>query len=378
MVSIDIKEAFEKTVLFLGAGASYDAGCLTSTSMVHDLKEQILAIKDDQKKILFRQVYDFIIATLLYQFRVNQPDAQLTDENINIEDFVRTLYQISHRDFVVPRPLIGNWNDRISIWESQVPNIFEDIDKLIKDCLIEKWLSFDIKKAESILSPINSILTSSEVFEINVFTLNYDLVFESVVNKDPSDLVLSDGFDGSNWTGNFDKKINYYKLHGSLNWYLDKETESIRKIDNQAISPEPLIIFGSDNKMLSFEPFLNLITEFYRKLKQANLLIVIGYSFQDKYINNLIIQQLMDTRTTKKMLIVDPSCEEESESFVKRLQDTQIMRDSSESVSFTKLNRELVETYKTTAAEFIRSFFSNEAYDLREKLQQILKEYLVF
>jgi len=98
---------------------------------------------------------------------------------------------------------------------------------------------------------------------------------------------------------------------------IQSESEEILIKENIVDGRDPLIIFGSYSKMLSFDPFLYILSKFRTLLEESTIFIVIGYSFHDKYINNLLIQQLSqntDKDIPKKLLIVDPSYKDKTKS----------------------------------------------------------------
>ena len=67
----------------------------------------------------------------------------------------------------------------------------------------------------------------------------------------------------------------------------------------------PYIVFGHGSKTFSFDPFFDLISSFKKKLAERDYIFVIGYSFFDPYINNLIIEAL-NAFPYKKLIIINP------------------------------------------------------------------------
>lgn len=124
------------------------------------------------------------------------------------------------------------------------------------------------------------------------------------------------GFVSGEWRGFEEEpidfgRINLYKLHGSLDWVrLDsgefKEEEKLNEQDKGHIEDEhsPYLIFGQGTKTFSVEPFFTLIQHFRTKLKEKSYIFVIGYSFFDPYINNLLIDSVKGT--SKKLIIINP------------------------------------------------------------------------
>jgi len=187
------------------------------------------------------------------------------------------------------------------------------------------------------------------------------------------------GFEGNEWVGNYEnhsQHINYYKLHGSLDWYLDRRTESIKQNSDAEIEHEPLIIFGSASKMLSFDPFLFMLSKFREKLQKSLLYIIIGYSFHDKYINNLLIQQLA-MNPERKLLIVDP-CKKSSEEFIQFLETVQKAKSINDKINFTQISVKKIDIEPLTAEMFYKDYFGNSAAKLIKKVEDLAKKIVLF
>jgi|AntAceMinimDraft_16_1070373.scaffolds.fasta_scaffold27949_2 hypothetical protein len=396
-----LEQLFQNTIFLLGAGASMDAKCLSSSKMLQQLKENIkLLDKPDEKGIYnkyqsykkeFHEIYEFVLASINYQQTLKN---SLIHNNsyLNIEDFVMVLRQLKDKEFIIPYPLVGNWNDKIIKWElkNEKNNIFEEFKNFIINQLVNSWTRYNSQNAQALLKPIRELLYSAEEFKINVFSLNYDLIFEENFNTEKKRL-LENGFTPRKindkkvylWSDDVFEhrdsavKINLYKLHGSLNWEYDNENEVIGIKKNIFDGEEPLIIFGSSYKMLSFDPFLFILSEFRKKLQNAQIFVVIGYSFHDKYINNLLIQQLSQP-TSKKMMIVDPDLKMSPKEFTEKLENIQNNKSINDVINFKKLNPAKLEILKSTAKEFFKDYFSNKAKKLGDLLQEAEKEDRIF
>jgi hypothetical protein len=266
-------------------------------------------------------------------------------------------------------------------------DVFNRFKDFITFQLINQWTKFEKSKAKEMLNPLRSLLVNPDDFCLRIFSLNYDLIFEEVFNTKKLKL-LDDGFSERTtpsgkiqyWAKEFNSKdsntkINLYKLHGSLNWVYNLSSEDISKKESVFDGREPLIIFGSYSKMLSFDPFLYILSTFRDLLEEATILITIGYSFHDKYINNLIIQQLSQNTQydiPKKLIVVDPSWKGKSErDFSEELRKTQNNKSLNDVINFSHLSPERIELIPKTAKSFFQEYFSNSAAKIIDELNQM-------
>lgn len=385
-------DVFKKVVFLLGAGASKDAGCKLSSEMLNSLREAINNLKATEKDFIrfkedFNEIYHFILASLIYQSTMKDTSANRSSY-VNIEDFVMVLRQLIDKEFIIPYPLIGNWNDKILKWELRNGDVFNRFKDFITLQLVNDWTKFDSVKATSMLQPIREMLNNSENVKLNVFSLNYDLIFENVFNSKTSK-ILDNGFSEKEisdnkmryWASDFNNplsptKINLYKLHGSLDWEYIQESEEISIKENIYHGREPLIIFGSYSKMLSFDPFLYILSNFRTLLEEATIFVVIGYSFHDKYINNLLIQQLgqnTDKDIPKKLLIVDPEYSNSKKTevqFTEELKEIQDSKSISDIINFRQISPQRIKLIPKSASDFYAEYFANGAEILKKELEQ--------
>lgn len=166
--------------------------------------------------------------------------------------------------------------------------------------------------------------------KINIFSLNHDLIIEQILEHKSKD--FQDGFELKNgfqeFTDNFsdNNKINFLKLHGSIDWFnvnysgrnfyvnnKDAQIESMIKRYSEG-SQELLLIndraflTGTQNK---YEEYLmsiysDLKWHYKRLLKDTEKLIVIGYSFGD-YGVTTEIRNWMHKKMDAKLIIIDPN-----------------------------------------------------------------------
>jgi len=396
---MNLDKAFNKIVFLLGAGASVDAGCKLSTGMLISLEKAIndLTPSDNyfnDSKEDFREIYHFILASLRYQSTLKDSSIN-SNAYVNIEDFVMVLRQLIDKEFIIPYPLVGNWNDKILKWElkdrrtnmlERKINVFDRFKEFITLQLIGKWTEFNKEKAEHILQPVRDMLGNSENVVLNIFSLNYDLILEQVFNSSTY-RILDNGFSERHipdntvryWAADFNNelnqtKINLYKLHGSLDWEYNEATQEISIKESINDGKEPLMIFGSSSKMLSFDPFLYILGNFREKLEAATLFVVIGYSFHDKYINNLLIQQLSQNTAEdkpKKLLVVDPTRDKQTASeFTDELKLIQESKSINDIINFRHVSPERIKLILKSAPEFYAEYFADGAAELKNELEQ--------
>lgn len=142
---------------------------------------------------------------------------------------------------------------------------------------------------------------------VELFTPNYDLLLEEAL--DCAGLPYYDGFPGSH-EPRFDAVsvddaflppywVRVWKLHGSINWFVNHQGEVIRSSNRP--SDMPLVIHPSHAKHAESRqmPHLALFDRLRNFLRQPSAtLFICGYSFEDAHINSVLDQGLRFLRTT--------------------------------------------------------------------------------
>jgi hypothetical protein len=183
-------------------------------------------------------------------------------------------------------------------------------------------------------------------------------------------------------------KVNLFKLHGSLDWYLDKDdTRCLQDYEvafnaQQPDERKPQVILGYESKLFSVDPFFTLLQKFIDKLDKANLVVVIGYSFFDAYLNNILIK-FLNSSDNKKLLIVDPEFSSKNnpeEAFTQYLKAIQTDTSTLNIYNYTLLSSSKVSFFKSTttdfsgAKQFYAEFFQNKCEKLKEVYSALGKE----
>lgn len=207
----------------------------------------------------------------------------------------------------------------------------------------------------------NIIAFLKEVFKksfIKVHTLNHDLLFERVASVSPLWEEFSDGYSENNspyyseapvnqnnvrksyrvrlksFQNKFDKNICLFKLHGSIDTYqfhIGSPYQDLTRVKSdyglkldfvkEILNPKnneyeyqhglqeryPDFLTGTTTKMLSYdnEYYQILFCHFKENLEKSKLLIVIGYGFGDKGINDYVEKHFL--KKGGKMVVILPS-----------------------------------------------------------------------
>jgi len=238
--------------------------------------------------------------------------------------------------------------DLIADFKTKLFYTTKDIEGLLSHIILYEKLNGDIKKGNDVLR-VALELKIAEACKLNLqtqaphkdflnkiiarkpsdprvqlFTTNYDLLFEMAANE--SGFVVIDGFSFTQprkFSGRYfdfdivnrektrikqeesfvSKVFQFYKLHGSLNWYKDSSGKVVQQ-DNPL---KPLIIYPASEKYESSyeQPYFEMMSRFQQALRKENtLLIVIGFGFQDKHIQNVIIEAV-EQNPSFQLLIVN-------------------------------------------------------------------------
>lgn len=155
----------------------------------------------------------------------------------------------------------------------------------------------------------NWIGQAERKYPIEVFTTNYDFLLE--LGLEHKEIPYYDGFCGSlraffnpESVEDFSflsKQTKLWKIHGSLGWHYDKDTEKILRVspDDDDILIYPSTLKYKDSKKQPYESLMDRLSNF---LKQDDtILITCGYSWGDEHINSRITSALK-TNTTSHVI----------------------------------------------------------------------------
>lgn len=148
-------------------------------------------------------------------------------------------------------------------------------------------------------------------YPVEIFTTNYDYLFE--LGLEYCNVPYYDGFTGSfrpffNSSSveemNFlPKQTKLWKIHGSLGWQIDDETQKIIRTnsDGDDILIYPSVLKYKDSKKQPYESLMDRISNFLKT--NDSILIVCGYSFGDEHINARI-EAALNSNTTSHVIFL--------------------------------------------------------------------------
>lgn len=205
--------------------------------------------------------------------------------------------------------------------ETRNMKLLEDVKDISKKLLTNNFTeptNAVLNNYEELVLNILNILNLSNSRQIprsvNIFTTNYDLFIEKSIDilSISNRFVFNDGttgyfnhyLDSSNYNksvayrglnDNYSDElpmINLIKPHGSINWFKEKDYILVDKqvVENPVTVP-PTGVEGSDTFMNNhFHEMLRLFQ--FELDKPQSLLIVLGFSFQDKHIAKMVTRAL--------------------------------------------------------------------------------------
>lgn len=299
--------------ILAGAGISMDADLPSSVGLAKRFKEALTKGEDiieGVKNSLLEEVLRFLNGGIRFQRGFCKQDP---DVDINIEELATAAQRLRDRLSSPVTAYVSGWHSRLAELERDHPMVLEAFTDAIYDKLGE-WLATPPLEKIDYLTRIWDLVTAG--YEVNYFTLNYDLLFEAALEGRKYAFV-NGMTDQGEWKPELFEGdgVKVFKLHGSLDW-VDHEIYGVCSLSYPRHSraeefegaQKPLIIFGTDQKLTSRDPFLTLLYRFSTEIKKSDVCIIIGYSFGDPHLNDVLIQRMRENLRVK-VLVVHPQGE---------------------------------------------------------------------
>jgi hypothetical protein len=261
------------------------------------IEKELLAIKDDKGNFIYKNIIDSL-------------KEHLKSSRYNIEEILSILEQ--------KHVLIGK-----DLWDGLNKKGFEDLILRIKKIINEKMSVH--KSAINYESLIQSdfakwIGKADRAFGIEIFTTNYEYLFE--LGLEHNDIPYYDGFSGSYkpfFNSDSVEKFDYlpyqtklWKVHGSIGWHVDKETEKIIRDNSDG---DDIFIFPSifKYKDSAKQPYISLLDRLSNFLKENDsVLFTCGYAFNDEHINGRILSALNTNKSSHVIALYFDECKSEA------------------------------------------------------------------
>jgi SIR2-like domain len=204
-----------------------------------------------------------------------------------------------------------------------------DISLLLEDVRLEMLRSlYDLLRVDDpsrvdYLSPL--VHMSDRQGSLTIATLNYDRSVEEVADR--NGVECETGIETWLSTGQLDwprNGLRLLKLHGSVDWVVHEARDEgqlpLKQIQKRDLDQEgipwggPAVVFGQSGKLRSEGPYLELLLAWHADLRRANSLLIVGYSFRDDHVNE-IIARWFNADSTRRIIVLDPLDPREGYSF---------------------------------------------------------------
>jgi NAD-dependent SIR2 family protein deacetylase len=289
-------------VFLLGAGASKEAGVPVMRDVIADLRQNGALSPSERAELdqleprLFRAAPDGVV---------------------DVELLLAALDRVRHLEHDLTAALL----DRPADQEFNRPEL-ANLEERAKDWLRRRCSETVNPTTVRYLRPLLNFARTTGT--LDVFSLNYDCCIETLADDQRVELV--DGLEYSWAPDSLGKSgdptaplIRLHKLHGSLIWYrrpdygwvkiplIPPPRETLTFYNGDPV--EELMVYPAVEKVGDATPLMYLAELFRNRLRDAAVLVIIGYSLRDENVARVIDERMTrDQRLT--VVIVDPNAVE--------------------------------------------------------------------
>ena len=155
--------------------------------------------------------------------------------------------------------------------------------------------------------------------DLKIITTNYDLLLDKAFGCDLNDGFVSEyGSTIKVWRNrweNHPSKPTLVQLHGAINWLNDipnnRKNRGIKK--SPSIPPEPMMLpLTLNDKDYSRDPYNGMFAKFKKIMADVDLCVVIGYTFRDRKILDVIREHL---QSNLHILLLGPKAKDVADNF---------------------------------------------------------------
>ena len=178
---------------------------------------------------------------------------------------------------------------------------------------------------------IKEIALSSDIDQLDIFTVNHDFLVENLFESNKIQFV--DGFGPAEGQvcffepSRYDSgcKIRLFKLHGSINWFLFRSRKNGTTIDQYGRSKQsdfwhlkdsnanllmnlggmPIFLSGTYNKIFDYGSGIHaeMHFRFYQLLKECDIMVMSGYGWNDAGVNTRLMEWLYSSDKKRLYLL---------------------------------------------------------------------------
>jgi hypothetical protein len=250
-------------------------------------------------------------------------------------------------------PLLGITDMKFPLPRRDVKALLQEVRKLI----YVKCMKFDRTQSSLVYGALSRGLNPDNVYRVlftsneggerlnedsnpityKVFTTNYDTIFETSMRMNNID--YSDGFTPQQQDFVFNNeweqgKVEVAKLHGSIDYYLRERDERVVRYPLRAEEndtdlfgerlKERMMILPIGEKYVTRTPYLQLLNKLSKDLINEEIVVMIGYSFRDDPINNVLLERIHRKERIKIVVVLPNATEIIRDNLPQRLQEVSV------------------------------------------------------
>jgi NAD-dependent SIR2 family protein deacetylase len=202
-----------------------------------------------------------------------------------------------------------------SATERARPGDVADLLRIVRSAMLNSLIAIsNIEKPEDTTYFYALIQLGHSRRSLTIATLNYDRSIETAAQL--LGLECHTGIETWLARGELawpESGLQLLKLHGSIDWVAQPwsgmhglPTNQIRLARPDERSYEPAIVFGEGGKLRSEGPYLALLLAWATELNRADSLLVVGYSFRDEHVNE-VIARWFNADSRRRIVLLDPT-----------------------------------------------------------------------
>jgi hypothetical protein len=339
----------QQTIVLLGAGSSREAGVPTTFEMTEKLVKGVGEASRPGDAI--SSALHFVCASLMAHDAATAGQSP-SFAGLDVERVFTAVELLAERRELEITPFVASWHPGVDAWDAASASAPTFFDGELKKAILsspsfgsaEKLITALVdartgsaadgamyrRLAEAMIAQLRELVATtpkdvgylaplaeaSRQRGLTIATLNYDLSVEQAAEV--SGVPCATGVESWLRTGSWDwptNGIRLLKLHGSIDWvwadtqhqpgYMPQRAIFLKRELEEGEEWQPALVFGNRGKLRAEGPFLSLLGELETLMRGASHLVIIGYSFRDDHVNE-IIQRWTSEDIGRTVTVVDP------------------------------------------------------------------------